>query len=86
MDAPYFWWQAGALWGTMIDYWKLTGDASFNDIVQEALLSQTGPDEDFMPPNVTAIIGHDDQVRAEVLGPILLYLSSKLTCVNSCLT
>lgn len=57
----YVWWEAGALWGTMIDYWKATGDATHNDVVQASLLFQTGPGRDYMPPNVTAFIGNDDQ-------------------------
>lgn len=57
----YVWWEAGALWGTMVDYWKYTGDTTYNDIVQASLLSQTGPDRNYMEPNVTAFIGNDDQ-------------------------
>jgi hypothetical protein len=57
----YYWWEAGALWGTMIDYWHLTGDATYNEVVTEALLHQVGPNEDYMPPNVTASLGNDDQ-------------------------
>lgn len=61
----YFWWHAGALWGTMIDYWKYTGDSSYNDIVKDSLLFQAGPNQDYMPPNITMTIGNDDQVSAE---------------------
>ncbi|PHH79588.1 hypothetical protein CDD83_3849 [Cordyceps sp. RAO-2017] len=25
---PYYWWTAGAMFGTVIDYWQLTGDES----------------------------------------------------------
>lgn len=32
--SDYVWWEAGALWGTMVDYWKYTGDSTYNDIVQ----------------------------------------------------
>ncbi|KAI0472783.1 glycoside hydrolase family 76 protein [Xylariaceae sp. FL0804] len=59
----YYWWEGGALWGTMIDYWHLTGDDTYdsNDVVTQALLHQVGPNEDYMPPNVTASLGNDDQ-------------------------
>lgn len=60
-DNDYAWWEAAALWGTMIDYWKYTGDSTYNDVVQVSLLSQVGPDRDYMEPNVTAFIGNDDQ-------------------------
>ncbi|ORY68928.1 glycoside hydrolase [Pseudomassariella vexata] len=57
----YYWWEGGALWGTMIDYWHLTGDDTYNDVVTQSLLWQVGPNKDYMPPNVTASLGNDDQ-------------------------
>ncbi|KAK3392086.1 mannan endo-1,6-alpha-mannosidase [Sordaria brevicollis] len=57
----YYWWEAGAMWGTLIDYWRFTGDDSYNDVITQALLWQVGPGQDFMPPNVTASLGNDDQ-------------------------
>jgi mannan endo-1,6-alpha-mannosidase len=57
----YYWWEGGAMWGTLIDYWKLTGDTSYNDVITQAMLWQVGPDKDYMPPNVTASLGNDDQ-------------------------
>ncbi|KAK2063680.1 family 76 glycosyl hydrolase [Colletotrichum caudatum] len=57
----YYWWQGGAMMGTYIDYWKLTGDSTYNDLVMEGMLHQTGPNADYMPPNHTASLGNDDQ-------------------------
>ncbi|KAK3317433.1 glycoside hydrolase family 76 protein [Cercophora scortea] len=57
----YYWWEGGAMMGTYIDYWHLTGDPSYNDVVTEGMLHQTGPNEDYMPPNHTASLGNDDQ-------------------------
>jgi len=57
----YYWWEAGAMWGALIDYWKLTGDPSYNDVITQAMLWQVGPGRDYMPPNVTASLGNDDQ-------------------------
>lgn len=57
----YYWWEGGAMWGTLIDYWFLTGDKTYNDIIMQALLFQTGPNNDYMPPNYTASLGNDDQ-------------------------
>ncbi|KAI1158761.1 glycoside hydrolase family 76 protein [Nemania serpens] len=57
----YYWWEGGALWGTMIDYWHLTGDDTYNDVVTQAMLWQVGPNRNYMPPNVTASLGNDDQ-------------------------
>lgn len=27
---PYFWWESGAMWGVMLDYWSATGDSAYN--------------------------------------------------------
>lgn len=61
LPAPYYWWEAGAMFGALIDYWYFTGDNSYNAITTEALLHQVGPDNDFMPPNQTKTEGNDDQ-------------------------
>ena len=50
---PYFWWASGAVWGGLIEYWHYTGDAQYNDLVGQALLSQAGPNLDYMPANQT---------------------------------
>lgn len=58
---PYYWWEAGAMFGIMIDYWYYTGDATYNDEVKEALVHQAGTNYDFMPANQTKTEGNDDQ-------------------------
>ena len=50
LPAPYYWWEAGAMWGGMIEYWHYTGDTSYNDVVAQAILSQASPTNDFMMP------------------------------------
>ncbi|KAI1862207.1 uncharacterized protein JN550_010363 [Neoarthrinium moseri] len=60
-NGDYYWWQGGALWGTMLDYWHYTGDDTYNHVVNQSLLFQTGPDRDYMEPNWTASLGNDDQ-------------------------
>ncbi|KAM3548881.1 hypothetical protein MY1884_008989 [Beauveria asiatica] len=57
----YYWWQGGAMMGTYIDYWHLTGDTSYNDVVMQGILHQVGENQDFMPRNHTASLGNDDQ-------------------------
>ncbi|OIW34208.1 glycoside hydrolase, partial [Coniochaeta ligniaria NRRL 30616] len=57
----YYWWEAGAMWNTLIDYWRATGDATYNDLVAQGILFQIGPGDNFMPPNQTASLGNDDQ-------------------------
>lgn len=57
----YYWWQGGALWGTLIDYWHFTGDSSYNDVIIQAMMHQAGENKDYQPRNVTATLGNDDQ-------------------------
>jgi mannan endo-1,6-alpha-mannosidase len=52
------WWETAGLLGGMIEYWHYTGDATYNDPIAHAILSQAGPNNDFMMP---AAEGNDDQ-------------------------
>jgi mannan endo-1,6-alpha-mannosidase len=61
LPGPYYWWEAGAMFGALVDYVYLTGDTQFNDIVTQALQFQVGPNQDYMPPNQTKDEGNDDQ-------------------------
>lgn len=45
----------------MINYWYYTKDTTYNDVVMQALLHQTGDDNDYMPLNQTKTLGNDDQ-------------------------
>ncbi|KUI73836.1 Mannan endo-1,6-alpha-mannosidase DCW1 [Cytospora mali] len=58
---PYYWWEAGAMFGTMVDYWAYTGDNTYVNETYQALQHQVGDDKDFMPTNQTKSIGNDDQ-------------------------
>ncbi|TID19389.1 Histone deacetylase [Venturia nashicola] len=61
LPAPYYWWEAGAMFGSLVDYWYYTGNTEYNEITTQALLFQTGPNADYMPPNQTKTLGNDDQ-------------------------
>jgi mannan endo-1,6-alpha-mannosidase len=61
LPSPYYWWEAGAMFGTMVEYWYYTSDTTYNPVVKAALLSQAGEDDDFMPLNQTKTEGNDDQ-------------------------
>ena len=50
LPTPYYWWEAGAMWGGMVEYWHYTGDASYNGVVSQAILAQASPTNDFMMP------------------------------------
>ncbi|GAB1317403.1 Mannan endo-1,6-alpha-mannosidase [Madurella fahalii] len=61
-NGPYYWWQAGAMFGTLIDYWYYTGDPTYNNETQFALVFQAeAPDNSYMPDNWTLSLGNDDQ-------------------------
>ena len=49
------------MFGTLIDYWHLTGDSTYNDVTTQAMLHQVGDNKDFMPTNQTRTEGNDDQ-------------------------
>ncbi|KAL1863084.1 hypothetical protein VTK73DRAFT_6446 [Phialemonium thermophilum] len=58
----YYWWEAGALWGTMMDYYHFTNDSTYNNVTTTAMLFQAeGPCFCYMPKNWTASLGNDDQ-------------------------
>jgi mannan endo-1,6-alpha-mannosidase len=61
-NACYYWWEAGAMFGSLINYWSYTGDTSYNEVVTQALLFQVGPDNNFNPTNQSSDMGIDDQV------------------------
>lgn len=47
--------------GALVDYWYYTGDTRWNDVAEEGMLYQVGPNDDYMPPNQTMTEGNDDQ-------------------------
>ncbi|TVY23384.1 Mannan endo-1,6-alpha-mannosidase [Lachnellula hyalina] len=57
----YYWWESGAMWGTLIDYWHYTGDTSYNDVVSKGIQAQVGENQDMMPSNWSQSMGNDDQ-------------------------
>lgn len=59
---PYYWWQAGAMFGTILDYWHYTGDDQYNEMVREGLIHNFGEHLDLMPSNQSKNEGNDDQV------------------------
>lgn len=60
---PYYWWQAGAMWGELIEYWAMTGDTQYNNVTSRSLLFQVGEDRNYMPANASKEEGNDDQVK-----------------------
>lgn len=62
LPQPYYWWEAGAMFGALIDYQYFTGDKQYSDVIMEAMLHQvSSPDNVFQPANQTRTLGNDDQ-------------------------
>lgn len=59
--SPYYWWEAGAAWNSILDFWYYTGNDTYNDILYESLQYQVGDNKDYMPSNQTTTEGNDDQ-------------------------
>lgn len=49
------------MFGSLLDYWYYTGDTSYNDVIFQALLFQTGADNNYLPQNQSMGMGNDDQ-------------------------
>lgn len=67
-DTGYYWWEAGAMWGTLIDYWWITGDSTYNPQITQGMLFQVGDNQDFNPLNESKQMGNDDQGMGYPLG------------------
>ncbi|KAJ5902590.1 Glycosyl hydrolase [Penicillium taxi] len=55
------WWEGGSMFMILIQYWFLTGDSQFNDLIQEGMYWQKG-DDNYFPSNYSQYLGNDDQV------------------------
>ena len=61
VEGTYCWWEAGAMWGSLINYWQYSGDSEYNPKISQAMQFQRGPDNNFNPPNQSRSMGIDDQ-------------------------
>ena len=61
LPQPYYWWECGAMFGSLIDYWYYTGDKTYNDVVTQGMVFQAGKASDYMTDNQTKTTGNDDQ-------------------------
>lgn len=47
INGSLVWGESGTFWATFIDYWRVTGDDTYNGLVTEGLLNQSGEDHAF---------------------------------------
>lgn len=59
--SPYYWWEAGGAWGSMIDYTYYMENDTYTDLIKEALVYQVGDDYNYIPLNQSTTEGNDDQ-------------------------
>lgn len=50
---PGTWWEGGAMFMTLIEYWYFTGDDSYNNVTTQGMLWQKGDGNDYLPSNWT---------------------------------
>lgn len=60
-QSPYYWWEGGLAFGLMIENAFLCQNTTFNSLLQNALMQQSGNNWDFMPESQTMVEGNDDQ-------------------------
>ncbi|GEQ67733.1 hypothetical protein JCM33374_g1398 [Metschnikowia sp. JCM 33374] len=60
---PYYWWHAGEVFGGWVDYWAFCAknNDTFSGILFDAMYSQRGANNNYMPQNQTVTEGNDDQ-------------------------
>jgi mannan endo-1,6-alpha-mannosidase len=47
---PYYWWESGAMWGGLVDYYSYTKDESYVNTTIRGLTAQKGPNNDYIVP------------------------------------
>ncbi|KAG0675840.1 hypothetical protein C6P40_001509 [Pichia californica] len=60
-QAPYYWWEAGEIFGGMIDTWAWCENDTYEDIIYNALIAQKGSSNNYVPANQSTTEGNDDQ-------------------------
>ena len=58
---PYYWWEAGLMFDSLLNYWAVSNDTDLTDVITQGLAFQVGPDANYMPPNQSKSLGNDDQ-------------------------
>lgn len=58
---PYYWWAAGHAFGGLIDHWSYCNDDTYEQLIYDAMIHQTGDNYDYIPSNQSTTEGNDDQ-------------------------
>jgi len=60
-SGDYYFGEGAHFWTTIIDYWRITGDDTYNALALQGIQHQLGPNDDFLALNWTISLGNDDQ-------------------------
>ncbi|GMM44277.1 putative mannan endo-1,6-alpha-mannosidase [Pichia kluyveri] len=60
-QAPYYWWEAGEIFGGMIDTWAWCNNDTYEQMIYNALMHQKGSQNNYIPANQSTTEGNDDQ-------------------------
>ena len=80
LPLPYYWWEAGAMLGLLVEYWYLTGDTTYNSEVSQGLLFQVGPNNDYMPPNQTKDLVWRYQLHLFIAWLLIYFRGMMIKC------
>ncbi|KAJ9090775.1 hydrolase 76 protein [Naganishia cerealis] len=58
---PYYWWEAGGAWGSLIEYSYYMDNDTLVPLIKEALGYQVGENYNYVPLNQSTTEGNDDQ-------------------------
>ncbi|KAH3675431.1 hypothetical protein WICMUC_002720 [Wickerhamomyces mucosus] len=58
---PYYWWQAGHAFGGVLDFWHNCQNDTYESLLLDSLVAQTGRNYDYIPSNQSTTEGNDDQ-------------------------
>ena len=56
------WWVAAVAFTSLMQYWHVTGDAQFNQVVSAGMYAQKGENNNYFPEDKAPWLGNDDQV------------------------
>ena len=67
---PDTWWEGGALFMTLIQYWYFTGDTTYNDEVSVGMQWQAGEGADYMPSNYSSYLVRRPETSAFAINEL----------------
>lgn len=63
------WWEASIMFMHMIEYWRVTGDDTYNAVSTQGMVHQSGDKHDYMPDNATSWLVCPPPVPTAFLHP-----------------